>query len=113
MTQKTKSLLMAVSEPLFVFGIGGPFMYFFTRRVGLLLIGPMESSLTFAQKLGFLFLSEVGVLIGCAYATVLWILTMRLFFEREEIESRLTEDYVPFVSEAVLKIFRFVCAKPS
>src|SRR5688572_4702622 len=106
---KRKTFVIQASQALYIFGIAGPFTYFFAKRVAPLVLGPVGQWLDFFQMMSLLIVCEVGLLIGCAYATFFWVLTMRLFLTPGEIRAHLSEPYVPGVSEGVLSIFNFVC----
>jgi hypothetical protein len=112
-TGKIRDLLIQLSQVLYVFGLGVPFMYFFSVRVTGWLLGSASASQGLWETAVWLVACETGLLLGCAYATLTWILTMRFFLTRERIEAHLTEHYVPVISDAVLKIFDFVYAKPA
>lgn len=106
--KEQKELLVQISQPVYVFGIGLPFMYFFAYRVGAWLLGPLSGNASFGQKLALLVIWEAGLVAGCIYATLCWILTMKFFLAPQEIRAQLSEPQVPVVSAAVLKVFSLV-----
>ena len=106
---KRKTFVIQASQALYIFGLAAPFTYFFAQRVAPLVLGPIGSWLDFLQVVSLIVVCEVGLLIGCAYATLFWIMTMRLFLAPEEIRTHLAEPYVPVISEGVMSIYKFVC----
>lgn len=106
---KRKTFVIHASQAFYIFGLAAPFTYFFAKRVAPMVLGPVGGYLDFFQMVALLVICEAGVLIGCAYATVFWILTMRFFFAPDEIRAHLAEPYVPGVSEGVMSIYNFVC----
>ncbi len=106
-----KETLVQVSQVLFVFGLSLPFTYFFSLKVGMLLFGGLNA-LSGWQLVGLLAVSETGLLLGSAYATLAWIMAMKFFLTREEIEYYLSQHSVPFISEVVRRIFEFAYEKP-
>jgi hypothetical protein len=105
---KTKDLYVQISQVVYVFAIAPLFAYFFTHRLGTWFWGSIDGPLSFSQRVVLVLIAEAGLLIGSAYATLLWICTMKFFLTPREIHGHLEEPYVPLISEAVQKIFEFV-----
>ena len=108
---KDKDTLIQISQVVTVFAVALPFTYFFSTRVGGLLFGSLDGALVWWQLGVLLGISEIGLLMGAAYATLLWIMAMKYFLRPDEIEDHLTRAYVPVISEGVQKIFEFACPR--
>jgi len=104
-----KTFVIQMSQALYIFGLAAPFTYFFALRVAPLVLGPVGAWLDFYQMTVLILICQTGLLIGSAYATLFWILTMRFFLTPDEIRAHLSEPYVPGISEGVMSIYKFVC----
>jgi hypothetical protein len=106
-----KELMIRASQPVYIFGLSLPMMYAFATKVSQVLLGPLDGYLSFFDYASIFIIWETGLLIGCAYATLLWLLTMKFFLTPQEIEAHLSHPYMPFISEGVNAMFRLVFGK--
>ncbi|MGQ0645646.1 MAG: hypothetical protein ACT4O3_09165 [Elusimicrobiota bacterium] len=103
-----RKLFLQASQVLYAFAIGLPFMLVFQRKLSEMFLGPLGGAPGALDLAGLLLICEAGLLIGCFYAAVLWIYSMRLFLPPAEIEAALAEPRVPVITDALLRLFRYI-----